>query len=114
MFRSFLNLSVAIPAATAAGAPGAPLRAHAGGPNSVSRVARLAVVLATCSFVAFVGWILATGVFDLEPGELATGAAARVCEPSNCRAALTPVYRPLPREWRWEKQKIEFEHMYRN
>jgi hypothetical protein len=89
---------------------------HDGGPRSVSRgsrTVRLGVVLATYGFVAFAGWILATGAFDLEPDDAATGAAARACEASNCMAALTPAYRQLPREWRWERKKIEFEHMYR-
>jgi hypothetical protein len=119
MFKSLLTLNIAIPASTTAGAPRAPLaaaRAHDGGPRSISRgsrIVRLGVVLATCGFVAFAGWILATGVFDLEPGGAATGTAARACEPSNCMAALTPAYRQLPREWRWEGKKIEFEHMYR-
>jgi hypothetical protein len=119
MFKSFLTLNVAIPASTAAAPPGAVLAAppsRDGGPRRVSRGSRsvrLGVVLATCSFVAFVGWILTTGFFDSEPGDVSLGAAARACEPSNCRAAVAPVSSPLPREWRWEGKKLEFEHMYR-
>ena len=119
MFKSFLTLNVAIPASTAAGASRAPLvasPARDGGPRRVSRgtrIVRLGVVLATCSFVAFVCWVLMTGFFDLEPGDVALGPAARACDPSSCRAAFVPVSSPLPREWRWEGTKLEFKHMYR-
>jgi hypothetical protein len=87
-----------------------------GGPSRASRrprIAGLAIALATCGIVAFVGWILVTGVFDLEASAAAPSVAAPACVNSSCAARLAPASQPLPREWRWQRPKVEFEHMYR-
>jgi hypothetical protein len=69
--------------------------------------------LATCSFVAFFGWILMRGSSELEPSGAANRAAAPACEPASCAARWAPAYRPLPRDWGWPGRTYEFEQMFR-
>jgi len=116
MNRSSLALSIAIPASTASCGPLAASPLRDGGPRRASRrsrIAGLAIALATCGAVAFVGWILVTGVFDLETSAAAPSVAAPACNDSNCAGRFAPASRPLPREWRWQRKKVEFKHMYR-
>jgi hypothetical protein len=116
MNRTSLTLSIAIPASTASRGPLAASPLRDGGPRRASRrsrIAGLAIALATCGAVAFVGWILVTGFFDLETSAAATSVAAPACDDSSCAARLAPASNPLPREWRWEGKKVEFNHMYR-
>ena len=107
MIGSSQTLYVAVPASAAAhdGSP----RRDLLGPRGLG----LAAVLATCAFVAFLGWALSRGDSALAARGAATGAAASACYSSNCGAPLARVAAPLPREWRWERKAIEFEHMYR-
>jgi len=70
------------------------------------------VILSTCGFVAFVGWILAAGVSDLGPGDPAPGAGP-ASDGSDLFAALVLVPRPLPREWRTWGTAYDFDRMYR-
>ena len=116
MNRSSLALSIAIPAASAARGPLAASPLRDGGPRRASRRSRiggLAIALATCGAVAIAGWILVTGVFDLETSAAAPSVAAPACDDSSCAARFAPASKPLPREWRWERKKVEFGHMYR-
>jgi hypothetical protein len=116
MNRSSLALSIAIPASTTARGPLAASPVRDGDPRRASRGSRtagLAIALATCGVVAFVGWILVTGVLDLEPSAAAARVAAPACDTSSCMTASASASRPLPREWRWERKAVEFKHMYR-
>lgn len=114
MNRSSLALSIAIPASTTARGPLAASPARDGDPRRASRGSRIATLaLATCGVVAFAGWILVTGVLDLEPSAAATRVAAPACDTSSCMTASASASRPLPREWRWERKAVEFKHMYR-
>jgi ferric-dicitrate binding protein FerR (iron transport regulator) len=116
MNRTSLALSIAIPASSAARGPLAASPMRDGGPSRSSRRSRiggLAIALATCGIVAFVGWILVTGVLDLETSAAAPSVAAPACDDSSCAARFAPASSPLPHEWRWERKKVEFDHMYR-
>jgi len=114
MNRSSLALSIAIPASTTARGPLEASPARDGDPRRASRGSRIATLaLATCGVVAFAGWILVTGVSDLEPSAAATSVSAPACDASSCMPAVAPVSRELPREWRWEREAVKFDHMYR-
>ena len=116
MNRSSLALSIAIPASTTARGPLEASPARDGDPRRASRrsrIATLTIALATSGVVAFAGWILVTGVSDLEPSAAATSVSAPACGASSCMPAVAPVSRELPREWRWEREAVKFDHMYR-
>lgn len=111
MDRSPLPLNTAVPASSAARETLPPRHGVLARASRGSRVARLAIALATCGVAASLGWILVTGTLNREPE--APGVAAPPCDASSCRAHFAPASRELPREWRWAGRKVELDSMYR-
>ena len=62
-------------------------------------------------------WLLASGIAGLAVGVFAT--AIVLGGPSRSDAAVVrpevPLFepKPLPREWRWQRKPITFDHMFR-
>ena len=116
MSRTAPALGAAIPASPPARGVFAGPSARAAGPRGGSRrsrIARLAIALAACAAVGFVGWIFLRGTPDLELRAAMPSVGAPVCDGSSCPGRFAPASQVLPAEWRWEPRKPELGHMVR-